>query len=151
MPALYHKKRVKTEKQIEAEIDYVQRLGIKHVVITDPAIYPSRRMDMLSEIFAGRGIVWTGYAKPGLWASSKPSYSKQTLQKARDSGCFSLFWGGESASETTQLMYDKPRLEVLRETERLCKEVGLSSCWGFIILNPGEGSQDIEEEGELFP
>jgi radical SAM superfamily enzyme YgiQ (UPF0313 family) len=145
MPGLYNTRRLKDKKQIEAEIDYLQQLGIKYVIITDPAIYPSKRMDMLSEIFTGRSMIWTGYAKPGLWKSRTPLYSKQTLQKARDSGCISLFFGGESASEKTQKMYGKPRLEVLRQTEKLCQEVGLLSCWSFMILNPGETSQDVDK------
>lgn len=150
MPGMYNTRRVKHKKQIEAEIIYLQQLGIKHVIITDPTIYPSNRMDMLSEIFTGRGMIWTGYAKPGLWKSRGSLYSKETLQKARDSGCISLFFGGESASEKTQQMYGKPRLEVLRETEKLCKEVGLLSCWSFMILNPGETSQDIDKLIDLM-
>jgi radical SAM superfamily enzyme YgiQ (UPF0313 family) len=144
MPGLYNIRRVKEQKQIEAEINCLQQLGIKHVIITDPAIYPSKRMDMLSEIFAGRSMIWTGYAKPGLWKSSQPLYSKETLQKARDSGCISLFFGGESACEKTLQMYGKPRLEVLRKTEKICKDVGLLSCWSFMILNPGETNQDVD-------
>jgi len=85
-----------------------------------------------------------------LWKSKKPLYSKETLQRAHDSGCISLFFGGESASEKTQQMYGKPRLEVLRETERLCKEVGLLSCWSFMILNPGETSQDVDKLIDLL-
>jgi radical SAM superfamily enzyme YgiQ (UPF0313 family) len=150
MPGLYNIRRIKDKRQLEAEINCLQQLGIKHVIITDPAIYPSRRMDMLSDIFAGRGMIWTGYAKPGLWNSRRPLYSKETLQKARDSGCISLFFGGESASERTQQMYGKPRPEVLLETERLCKEVGLLSCWSFMILNPGETSQDVDRLIDLL-
>ena len=144
MPGLYNIRRLKKQKQIEAEINCLQKLGIKHVVITDPAIYPSKRMDMLSEIFTGRNMIWTGYAKPGSWKNSQPLYSKETLQKARDSGCISLFFGGESACEKTQRMYGKPRLEVLQETEKICKDVGILSCWSFMILNPGETSQDVD-------
>ncbi len=150
MPALYKTRRVKDIKQIEAEINYLQQLGIKHIVITDPTIYPAKRMDMLSEIFTGRDMIWTGYAKPGLWKSKAPLYSKETLRKARDSGCISLFFGGESASEKTQKMYNKPGLGVLRETEKLCKEVGLLSCWSFMILNPGETSEDVDKLIDLL-
>ncbi|GEM_PF-6259801 len=150
MPELCNEKRAKSQAQVEAEINYLQKLGIKHVIITDPAIYPSKRMDMLSEIFAGRGIVWTGYAKPGWWRSPGPLYSKETLQKAHDSGCVSLFFGGESASEKTQQMYGKPKIEVLRQTERLCKEVGLLSCWSFMVLNPGETSEDVDKLIDLM-
>jgi radical SAM superfamily enzyme YgiQ (UPF0313 family) len=150
MPPMYNSRRVKDEKQVKAEIDYLQELGIKHVIITDPAIYPSKRMEMLSDIFAGRGMTWTGYAKPGYWKNLEPLYSKATLKKARDSGCISLFFGGESASETTQEMYGKPRLEVLLETEKLCKEVGLLSCWSFMVLNPGETSKDVDKLIDLL-
>jgi radical SAM superfamily enzyme YgiQ (UPF0313 family) len=150
IPGMYDTRRVKDKKQVEAEIDRVQQLGFKHVIITDPAIYPSKRMDMFSELFAGRDMVWTGYAKPGVRTSKGSLYSKETLQKAHDSGCISLFFGGESASEKTQEMYGKPRIEVLEETERLCKEVGLLSCWSFMILNPGETSRDIDDLFELL-
>lgn len=150
MPALYNTRRVKGQKQIEAEIDYLQQLGIKHVIITDPAIYPSRRMEMLSEIFAGRGMVWTGYAKPGTSKSSGPLYSRETLRKARDSGCVSLFFGGESACEPTQEMYGKPRVEVLRATEKLCKEVDILSCWSFMVLNPRETDRDVDKLIDLL-
>lgn len=150
MPGLYSRRRVKNKNQIEAEVNYLQQLGIKHIIITDPAIYPSRRMEMLSEVFTGRDMIWTGYAKPGIWESKEPLYSKEILQKARSSGCISLFFGGESACERTQQMYGKPRLEVIRETERICKEVGLLSCWSFMILNPGETSQDIDRLVDLL-
>jgi radical SAM superfamily enzyme YgiQ (UPF0313 family) len=150
MPPMYNTRRIKDQKQVKAEIDYLQQLGVKHVIITDPAIYPSRRMDMLSEIFAGRGMTWTGYAKPGYWKNVEPLYSRETLKKARDSGCISLFFGGESASEITQENYGKPRLAVLRETERLCKEVGILSCWSFMVLNPGETSRDVDKLIELI-
>ncbi|HEY93764.1 MAG TPA: B12-binding domain-containing radical SAM protein [Dehalococcoidia bacterium] len=144
MPDLSTSFRVKDRKQIITEIDYLQQIGINHVIITDPSIYPSNRMDMLSEIFAGRGMKWTGFAKPGLWNSSEPFYSKETLRKAKDSGCAVLFFGGESASEKTQKLYSKPKLEVLLEMEHRCKEVGLLSCWSFMILNPGETRQDVD-------
>ena len=150
MPGLCNIRRVKDQKQIESEINCLQKLGIKHVIITDPAIYPSKRMDMLSEIFFGRRMIWSGYARPGAWKSSQPIYSRETLQKARDSGCISLFFGGESAFEKTQQMYGKPRLKVLLETEKICKDVGLLSCWSFIILNPGETSQDVDKLIDLL-
>ncbi len=150
MPGLCNALRLKSEKQIEAEVGYLQALGVRHVIITDPAIFPSKRMDMLSGIFAGRGMVWTGYAKPGWWKNREPLYPKETLKKARDSGCVSLFFGGESASEKTQELYAKPRLEVLRETEKLCKEVGLLSCWSFMVLNPGETSRDVDRLIDLL-
>jgi radical SAM superfamily enzyme YgiQ (UPF0313 family) len=150
MPGLYNTRRVKRKEQIEAEVNSLQKLGIRHVIITDPAIYPSKRMDMISEVFTGRGMRWTGYAKPGCWKSRRPLYSKETLRKARESGCVSLFFGGESACEITQKVYDKPKAKVLLATEQLCQEVGLLSCWSFMILNPGETSQDVDRLIDLL-
>ncbi|MFC1946821.1 B12-binding domain-containing radical SAM protein [Chloroflexota bacterium] len=150
MPGMYTTRKVKNQKQIEEEINQLQQLGYKHVIITDPAIYPSSRMDMLSELFAGRGMVWTGYARPGSWKSKEPIYQKDTLRKAHDSGCISLFFGGESACEKTQELYGKPNLDVLRETERVCKETGILSCWSFMILNPHETSKEVDKLIDLI-
>jgi len=150
MPAMYETRRVKDGAQIEREIDHLQELGIRHVIITDPSIYPVSRMDMLSEIFSGRGIKWTGYARAGTWKSVRPYYSEETLRKAKDSGCISLFFGGESASEETQKMYGKPHLDVLLQTEKICKAAGILSCWSFMLLNPNETPADVDRLIELL-
>jgi radical SAM superfamily enzyme YgiQ (UPF0313 family) len=150
MPAMYETRRVKDGAQIEREVDRLEELGIRHVIITDPSIYPTARMDMLSDIFSGRGMKWTGYARAGTWKGVRPYYSEETLQKAKDSGCISLFFGGESASEKTQKMYGKPHLDVMIQTEKVCKNVGILSCWSFMLLNPNETSEDIDRLIELL-
>lgn len=150
MPAMYETRRVKDGEQIEREIDRLQELGIRHVIITDPSIHPTSRMEMLSEIFSGRGMKWTGYARPGTWKGIRPYYSEETLRKAGESGCTSLFFGGESASEKTQKMYGKPHLDVMIQMEQICKSAGILSCWSFMLLNPGETPADIDRLIELL-
>lgn len=147
---MYDTRRVKSREQIEREVDRVEALGIRHVVITDPSIHPESRMEMLSEVFSGRGMAWTGYARPGTWKKPAPYYSRATLERARESGCMSLFFGGESANEATQKRYGKPRLAIIRETEAICKEVGIQSCWSFMVLNPGETRADTDRLIELL-
>ena len=150
MPAMYETRRTKERDQIEQEINRAYELGFRHVVITDPSIYPTSRMEMLSELFAGKGIEWTGYARPGTWKGLRPYYSEETLRKAHESGCISLFFGGESANEGTQKMYGKPHLDVMLETEAICKRVGIHSCWSFMLLNPNETVEDIDKLIELL-
>ena len=150
MPAMYEHRRVKDKAQIEREVDHLQELGIRHVIITDPSIYPASRMEMLSEIFSGRGMQWTGYARAGTWKGVRPYYSLEILQTASDSGCISLFFGGESASEKTQKMYGKPHLDVIIETEKVCKAAGIHSCWSFMLLNPNETPADIDRLIDLL-
>ncbi|VGO16797.1 Hopanoid C-2 methylase [Pontiella desulfatans] len=150
MPAMYETRRTKERDQIEKEINRAYELGFRHMVVTDPSIYPTSRMEMLSELFAGKGIEWTGYARPGTWKGLRPYYAEETLRQAHESGCVSLFFGGESANEGTQKMYGKPHLDVMRETEAMCKRVGIHSCWSFMLLNPNETVADIDRLIELL-
>lgn len=129
-------RRIKSKDGFKKEMDLLADLGVKHLVFVEPALYPAKHVRDLSKLLSNYDIkAWSGYGKPG-------TLSLDDLKTMNESGCVSLFWGGESGKKATQEAYGKPSLSTLLKQEDKAKKSGINSMWSFMICNPGETAQD---------
>ena len=145
--ALGRKYRFRSSDSVTSEIELLtKRYGIKRLYFREDLFTLNRQrvMDLCDKIRSkGLSIEWE-------CESRVDTVDKNVLIALKKAGCKLIWFGVESGSQRILDVLNKNiSIPQVRETYRLCHDVGLKAGASFIIGVPGETDEDIKKTSDL--
>jgi len=129
-------------KKVVDEIEYLISKGVNVVEFMDDIFtFDQERIVKICEEINRRGIKikWTAQTRPDL-------VSKPLLKKMKLAGCSTIRFGIESGSDRIlKLLKKNTTKEQIKTVFEWCKKIGILTVGYFMIGNPSETEEEIEE------
>ncbi len=129
------------EKLVGDMRELQERHGVRSFFLCDESMYPPT-LEGLCELIpeSGMDAKWAGMIR------FEDSLDRPFLQRLKDAGCYALFFGLESMSQSMQDVIKKgTNVETVWRVLRDCKEVGIKIHLFFILGIPGETEEDMQK------
>ena len=142
-PIFGSKFRAQSPERVITEITYLkERFGVKEIAFYDDVFtLDKKRAIAIADGILKKGIkiFWTCEARVNL-------VDKELLRHIKQSGCYAIAYGIESASqEILDTLYKDITLEQVEEAVRISREVGLQTIGYLMVGSPGESPETISK------
>jgi anaerobic magnesium-protoporphyrin IX monomethyl ester cyclase len=132
----------RTSESIVNEMEEIKGMGIKEIFFVDDTFYVNskRAMAICDEIIRRKlDIPWGARARAN-------TISHEMLSKFKKAGCVRLHIGVESGNnDILNILNKKITAEKIKEAFKLCRKHKITTMAYFIIGNPGETIEEVEE------
>jgi len=141
--------RINSAKRIIEEMKELEEKYNTEAVffMDDDLLFSKQRMREFCELYKKEGlkIIWGCQARV-------TSVDKEMLEWLREANCKQITFGIESGNERVLSLLKNCRttVEQNKKALKLVKESGILSCGSFMIGNPGETEQEIEETKQFI-